>query len=220
MKGYEKMKELNIKYCNADTHFVYAGNNPLVWVEIVRNTYGDEYDDIILVVPLSRKEMAERFGVENAVLGDIISSPEITQIEGMNINPVGICVLGDDDNTFFNHIAIENALSHLFKGLKSGKIVAPIVFNTGQTYGSDIVDLLSALISKVNVVNAPVLVDMGVKKVKKGDKVIGSYDYGDISSMISSKSKKSKKKKDKKKNKKKDKKKKDKSKKYKKGWKY
>lgn len=220
MKGYEKMKELNIKYCNADTHFVYAGNNPLVWVEIVRNTYGDEYDDIILVVPLSRKEMAERFGVENAVLGDIISSPEITQIEGVNINPVGICVLGDDDNTAFNPIAIENALSHLFKGLKSGKIVAPIVFNTGHTYSSDIVDLLSALISKVNVINAPVLVDMGVKKVKKGDKVIGSYDYGDISSMISSKSKKSKKKKDKKKNKKKDKKKKDKSKKYKKGWKY
>ena len=219
MKGYEKMKELNIKYCNADTHFVYAGNNPLVWVEIVRNTYGDEYDDIILVVPLSRKEMAERFGVENAVLGDIISSPEITQIEGMNINPVGICVLGDD-STAFNPIAIENALSHLFKGLKSGKIVAPIVFNTGQTYGSDIVDLLGALISKVNVINAPVLVDMGVKKVKKGDKVIGSYDYGDISSMISSESKKSKKKKDKKKNKKKDKKKKDKSKKYKKGWKY
>lgn len=219
MKGYKKMKELNIKYCNADTHFVYAGNNPLVWVEIVRNTYGDEYDDIILVVPLSRKEMAERFGVENAVLGDIISSPEITQIEGMNINPVGICVLGDD-STAFNPIAIENALSHLFKGLKSGKITAPIVFNTGQTYGSDIVDLLSALISKINVINAPVLVDMGVKKVKKGDKVIGSYDYGDISSMISSKSKKSKKKKDKKKNKKKDKKKKDKSKKYKKGWKY
>ena len=215
----KKMKELNIKHCNADTHFVYARNNPLVWVEIVRNTYGDEYDDIILVVPLSRKEMAERFGAENAVLGDIISSPEITQIEGMNINPVGICVLGDD-STAFNPIAIENALSHLFKGLKSGKIVAPIVFNTGQTYGSDIVDLLGALISKVNVINAPVLVDMGVKKVKKGDKVIGSYDYGDISSMISSKSKKSKKKKDKKKNKKKDKKKKDKSKKYKKGWKY
>lgn len=219
MKGYKKMKELNIKHCNADTHFVYAGNNPLVWVEIVRNTYGDEYDDIILVVPLSRKEMAERFGVENAVLGDIISSPEITQIEGMNINPVGICVLGDD-STAFNPIAIENALSHLFKGLKSGKIVAPVVFNTGQTYGSDIVDLLGALISKVNVINAPALVDMGVRKVKKGDKVIGSYDYGDISSMISSKSKKSKKKKDKKKNKKKDKKKKDKSKKYKKGWKY
>lgn len=213
------MKELNIKHCNADTHFVYAGNNPLVWVEIVRNTYGDEYDDIILVVPLSRKEMAERFGVENAVLGDIISSPEITQIEGMNINPVGICVLGDD-STAFNPIAIENALSHLFKGLKSGKIIAPIVLNTGQTYCSDIVDLLGALISKVNVINAPVLVDMGVRKVKKGDKVIGSYDYGDISSMISSKSKKSKKKKDKKKNKKKDKKKKDKSKKYKKGWKY
>ena len=219
MKGYEKMKELNIKHCNADTHFVYAGNNPLVWVEIVRNTYGDEYDDIILVVPLSRKEMAERFGVENAVLGDIISSPEITQIEGMNINPVGICVLSDD-STAFNPIAIENALSHLFKGLKSGKIIAPIVLNTGQSYGSDIVDLLGALISKVNVINAPVLVDMGVKKVKKGDKVIGSYDYGDISSMISSKSKKSKKKKDKKKNKKKDKKKKDKSKKYKKGCKY
>lgn len=206
------MKELKINHHNAETHFVYAGSNPLRWVEMIKKTYGEEYDGLVLIMPLSRNEIRDRFGIEDAVLGDVISSPEITEIDGMNVYPVGICVLSDINKKEFNLPAIENAMTCVIKTLKSNKLDIPVIFSTMQRFSEDISDILGALLSKVNTIDVPLIVDMGIATKSKNQKI---SDNNDIGSMIkSSKKKKKDKKKDKKKNKKKDKKKKNK----KKGW--